>query len=109
MESIAIVKRRGCDFWPCISVLAGSVCRVGGRLHSMGPLQKGSQREGEWWPCERELVTCIICRHRFEAHEVTNMHACSYECFACAEETERILFDDEWWAKNGPRGPEEDL
>lgn len=46
---------------------------------------------------------CLICRKAFPFEQLTNRHAASYECLKCAEETDRILVDDEWWAKNGPK------
>mgnify|MGYP001596123223 CR=1 FL=1 len=46
---------------------------------------------------------CLMCGQWFPFEQLTNMHAVSYECLTCAEETERILHDDDWWAKNGPK------
>lgn len=54
-----------------------------------------------------EGARCLICQKWFPWAELTNMHAASYECLACAEETERILLDDEWWKKNGPKEEDE--
>lgn len=50
---------------------------------------------------------CVICGKSFPAEQLTNAHACSYECLGCAEETERILHDDEWWRVNGPTEEED--
>jgi len=53
-ESIAVVKRRGCDIWPCTPGFGGPVCRVGGKLHGRGPLMSGSQGAGPWRDCAAE-------------------------------------------------------
>lgn len=49
MESIAVVKRRGRDFWPCTRGFGGPVCRVGGKLHRAQPLL--GKQTGWWEPC----------------------------------------------------------
>ena len=46
---------------------------------------------------------CLICGEWCPFEQLTNCHAASYECLTCAEETDRILLDDEWWKKNGPK------
>jgi hypothetical protein len=44
MESIAVVKRRGRDYWPCTAGFGGPVCRVGGKLHrALSRIVPGSQ------------------------------------------------------------------
>ena len=50
-----------------------------------------------------DAAHCIICGKLFPYAELTNGHGASYECIPCFEETERILLDDDWWAKNGPK------
>ena len=49
------------------------------------------------------FVQCLICRKLVPFWEVTNRHAASWECLDCADETDRILNDDEWWRVNGPK------
>lgn len=46
---------------------------------------------------EQLVAECLALKHE--------LYACSYLCFACADETDRIMNDDEWWAKNGPKEP----
>lgn len=48
MESIAVVKRRGRDFWPCTRGFGGPVCRVGGKLHRAQPLLAPGSQQLEW-------------------------------------------------------------
>jgi hypothetical protein len=53
MESIAVVKRRGADFWPCTRGFGGPVCRVGGKLHrALSRIMPGSQ-SGEFELCRQ--------------------------------------------------------
>lgn len=53
MEAIAVVKRRGRDFWPCTAGFGGPVCRVGGKLHRvLSRIVPGSQ-SGDWALCRQ--------------------------------------------------------
>lgn len=103
MESIAVVKRRGCDFWPCTKGFGGPVCRVGGKLHRAQPLL--GKQTGVWRLCytlRRELVlkhgpwggvcaeTCSWCGHY------------DGECFSCGRCFDCGMpgnghFDHCWW------------
>lgn len=43
------------------------------------------------------FVRCIVCGKLVAFWEVTNRHAASWECLDCADMTDAILLDDEWW------------
>lgn len=71
MESVAVVKRRGRDFWPCTPGFGGPVCRVGGKLHRAMPLL--GKQTGWWEPCIQyvwvELGAIVVPAHCYPQDE----------------------------------------